>query len=47
MNHRLRHPGRHAGVQFGSLYLQGDELKKTSGTLDGLEARRGPDLAQL
>jgi alpha-amylase len=47
MNHRLRHPGRYAGVQFGSLYLQGDELKNARGTLDGLEARRGPDLAQL
>lgn len=33
--------------QFGSLYLQGDELKNSRRALDGLEAGRGTDLAQL
>ena len=32
--------------QFGSLYLQGDELKNSRRALDGLEAGRGTD-AQL
>ncbi len=44
---RLRHLADMQEFQFGSLYLQGDELKNSRRALDGLEAGRGTDLAQL
>ncbi len=47
MNHAGYATGRHAGVPVRLLYLQGDELKNSRRALDGLEAGRGTDLAQL